>query len=143
MKNLLVAAFTEAGAEVGEGGAAGDGIKKSGKVPIGLTLLGIAQDGEEMVDVGDFVEIAEQVEKKEGDGIVARTSENGVGIGGDGANEGKIDKGSGQLREAATDGSILVDMGKLGAERGEPAGFFIGKLSQRRGGARVLRGRGE
>jgi len=82
MEDLLIAAFSEASAEVDEGGAAGDRlVAKSGKAPmIGLTLLGIAQDAAEMFDVGYFVEIAEQGEKKEGDGIVAGASEDGVSM---------------------------------------------------------------
>jgi hypothetical protein len=43
--------------------------------------------------------------------------------------KGEIDEGGDQLREAAADGAIVVDMDKLGTElvTGEPAGFFLGK----------------
>ena len=130
MKDILVTALAEAGAEVGEGGAAEDEIiTKPGKGPIGLTQPGIAQDEAEVFDIGDLVEIAGQVKDKERDGIVARGAEDGIGVGGDGADEGEIDEGGDQLREAAADGAIVVDMDKLGMEliAGEPAGFLLGK----------------
>ena len=84
-----------------------------------------------MLDVGDFVEITAEVENEQRDGIVARGAEDGVGVGGDGADEREIDQGGDQLREAAANGSVVVDMWNLGMELipGEPAGFFLGKRS--------------
>lgn len=82
-----------------------------------------------MFDVGHFVEIAEQVEKKKRNGIVAGASEDGVGVGGDGTDKREIDDGSDPLREAAADGSVVVDMDILRPESvvRKPAGFFFGK----------------
>ena len=130
MEDLLITAFAEAAAEDGEGCAAGDGIVSyAGKGAIGLTQPGIAQDRTEVFEVGDLVEIAEQVEDEERNGVVARGSENGIGIGGNGSDKREIDEGSGQLRESAADGAVVVDVEKLGMEliTGEPAGFFLGK----------------
>jgi len=80
-------------------------------------------------DIGDFVEIAAEVKNEQRDGIVTRGAEDGIGVGGGGADERKIDNGSNQLREAAADGSVVIDMDKLRMEliTGEPAGFFLGK----------------
>jgi len=130
MQSLLITADSDSAAEVGKGGAAGGAIvTQPGKGAIGLTQPGIAQDRAEVFDIGDFVEIAGQVKDKERDGIVARAAENGIGVGRDGADEREIDEGGDQLREAAKDGAIVVDMDKLGMElvTGEPAGFFLGK----------------
>ena len=130
MEDFLITALAEAAAEVGKGGATGDGIvTQPGKGAIGLTQPGIAQDGAEVFDIGDLVEIAGQVKDKERDGIVARGAEDGIGVGGDGSDEREIAEGGDQLREAAADGAIVVDMDKLGMElvTGEPAGFFLGK----------------
>jgi hypothetical protein len=130
MEDFLVAAVSEAAAEVGEGGAAGDGdVEDSGQAPVGLTSFGIAQYGAEVLDVGDSVKIAGKVEDKEGNGIIARGAEDGVGIGGDGANERKVNKRTDQLRESALNGTVIVDVNLLGTEMimGEPTGFFPGK----------------
>ncbi len=120
MEDLLVTALAQAAAEVGEGGATGDGI---------VTQPGIAQDGAEVFAIDDLVEIAAEVKNEQRDGIVARGAEDGVGVGGDGADERKIHDRSNQLRESATDGSVVVGRNKLRMELipGEPAGFFLGK----------------
>jgi len=130
MESSLITADAESAAEVGEGGATWDGIvAQPGKGAIGLTQPGIAQDGAEVFAIGDLVEIAAEVGNEQRDGIVARGAEDGIGVGGDGADEGEIDEGDDELREAAADGAIAVDIGKLGMEltTGEPAGFFLGK----------------
>ena len=130
MEDFQVTALAEAAAEVGKGGATGDGIvAEPGKGAIGLTQPGIAQDGAEVFAIGDLVEIAAEVEDEQRDGIVARGAEDGIGVGSNGADEGEIDEGGDQLREAAADGAIVVDMDKLGTEliTGEPAGFFFGE----------------
>jgi hypothetical protein len=79
--------------------------------------------------VGDLVEIAAEVENEQRDRIIARRAEDGIGVGGNGSDERKIDDGSDQLREAAADGSVVVDPDKLRMKliAGEPAGFFLGK----------------
>jgi len=130
VEDFQATALSEPASEVGKGGATGDGIvAESGKGPIRLTQPGIAQDGAEVFDIGDLVEIAAEVENEQRDGIVARGAEDGIGVGGDGADEREIDEGGDELREAAANGSVVVDMDKLGTELipGEPAGFFLGK----------------
>jgi hypothetical protein len=53
----------------------------------------------------------------------------GVGIGGNGADEGEIDDGSYQWGQAVADGAGVVDIDEFLAEliMGKPAGFFLGK----------------
>lgn len=130
MESLLITVDSDSAAEVGEGGAAGNAIiGDSSKAPIRTAQFGIAQDGAEVFDVGDLVEIAGQVENEQRDGVVARGSEDGIGIGGNGSNEREIDEGCDKLRESAADGAVVVDVDKLGMEliTGEPSGFFLGK----------------
>lgn len=130
VEDFLITALAKTPSEVRECGTARDGIVNySGKGPIGLTQPGIAQDRAEVFDVGDLVEIAEEVENEQRDGIVAGSADNGVGIGGDGADEREIDDGSDEVRESAADGTVVVDMDPLRMEliMGEPAGFFLGK----------------
>jgi hypothetical protein len=130
MEDFLVTAFSEAGAKVGKGRAAGDArVEYSGKGSIRLAAFGIAQDGAEVFDVGNSVEIAGEVEDKKRDGIVARGAEDGIGIGGDGANKREIDQGGDQLRESAANRTVVIDVDRLRVKliTGEPAGLFLGK----------------
>jgi len=130
MESLLITADSDSATEVREGGAARNAIiRDSSKASIRTAQPGIAQDSAEVFDVGDLVEIAEQVEDEERDGVVARGSENGIGIGGNGSDKREIDEGCDQLRESAADGAVVVDVDKSGMEliTGEPAGFFLGK----------------
>ncbi len=124
MESLLITADSDSAAEVGEGSAAGDAIiRDSSKAPIRTAQFGISQDGAEVFDIRDFVEIAGQVENKERDGVVARGAEDGIGIGGNRSDEREIDERGDQLRESTTDGAVVVDADKLGMEliTGEPA----------------------
>lgn len=130
VKDLLVATFAEASAEVGEGGLAGSAcLCEPSQAPVVETALGIAQDGAEVADIRNTVEIAEQVEQEERDGIVAGAAENGIGIGGDGADEGEVDDGSDELGQAAANGAVVVDLDEFLAEAvaGEPATLLFGK----------------
>ena len=130
MESLLITADSDSAAEVGEGSAAGNAIiRDSSKASIRTAQFGIAQDGAEVFDIGDFVEIAGQVEDKERDGVVARGAEDGIGIGGNGSDKREIDEGGDQARESAADGAVIPDLDRLGTEliTGEPSGFFLGK----------------
>ena len=130
MEDFLVTAFSEAGAKVRERGTARDGIVGyPGKAAIRTARFRIVQDGAEVFDIGDLVEIAAEVENKQRDGVVARGAQDGIGIGSNGADEREIDERGDQLREAAADGAVVVDVDKSGMEliMGEPSGFFLRK----------------
>jgi len=104
-------------------------LAKPSHAPVVLSTFGITQDRAEMLDRWDSFEIAKQVEKEHGDGIVAATAEDGVGVGGDGADEGEIDDGSYELRRAAAGRAVVAEMDEFlaGLVMGKPAGLFLGK----------------
>jgi hypothetical protein len=79
--------------------------------------------------VGDLVEITAEVQNEKRDRVVARGAEDGIGVGGNGPDEREIDERNDELSEAAANGSVVVDIWKLGMELipREPAEFFLGK----------------
>lgn len=125
-----VARFTETAMEVGEGGFAGNGILLNAyQSPVKLSLKGITQDTVEVFDGTESFEITEQIEEKKRDGIIASSSEDGIGIGDDGTNEREINSRTNQLSNAAANGTVVVDVDKLFVKlvMGKPASMFFGK----------------
>src|SRR4030043_240337 len=92
MENFQITTLPKAATEVGKGGATRDGIvPEPGKGAIGLPQPGIVQAGAEGFAVGDLVEIAAGVEDEKRDRIVTRGAEDGIGVGGEGADEREMD----------------------------------------------------
>lgn len=130
MKGLLVQGFSNSSAEVGESSLAGDPtFPKSCQTPIVASTIGIPKDKAEILDRSNPFEITKQVEQKQRNGIIARPSENGIGLGGNGADEGEIDNGSYQLRDAATNGTLVINMNEFLSKliMRKPASPFFGK----------------
>lgn len=130
MKDFLVQGFAETVTEVGEGSLAGDAIKAdAGQAPEDLSAKRIVQDPAEIFDGRALFEAAKQIEKKERDGIVARTTEDGIGNGGNGADEGEINSRTNQLSDAAGNGAVVVDRNIFLPElvMGKPTGLFLGE----------------
>ena len=130
MKDLLIPRFSNTSAEIGEGSLTGNPISpKPGPTPIVLTAIRISQNQAEVLDGPDSFQIAKQIEQKKRNRIIAGTTEYGIGIGGNRADEGKIDDGSYQLGDTAADGSVVIDMDKLFTKfiMGKPTSLFLGK----------------
>jgi hypothetical protein len=130
MKDLLVAGFSDTTVEVGEGGLTGDGIiANAGEAAEVSTAEGIVQNMAKILDGSHSFEVAKQVEKEKGDRIVAGAPEDGIGSGCNGADEGEIDNGSDQLRDAAANGAVVIDLDEVLSKfvMGKPAGLFLGK----------------
>jgi hypothetical protein len=130
MKDLLIQCFSNTNAEVGKSSLTRDAIfSNTCQTPVVLSPFGISENKAEVFDGSDSIEIPEQVEKKKGNRIVAGPAKDGIGIGNNGANEREIDDGSYELRDAATNGTVVVDMDKLLVKfvMGKPASMFLGK----------------
>ena len=89
----------------------------------------IPKDKAEVLEGSNSFQITKQIEQKKRNGIIARASEDGISIGGNGANEGEIDDGSDQLRDAAADGTIVVDVDEFLSRfvMRKPESLFFGK----------------
>jgi hypothetical protein len=48
-------------------------------------------------DIGDFVDVAAEAENEERDGIAVRGAVDGIGVGGEGADEREVDEGDDEL----------------------------------------------
>jgi hypothetical protein len=130
MKDLLIKSFSNTNAKVGEGRLTGDAIVgNAGEAAVILPALGIVQDEAEVLDRSDSVEIAEKIQQEKRNGIIAGTAEDGIGTGCNGTDKGEIDDGSDQLRDAAANGTVVIDMNVFLAElvMGEPSSLFLGK----------------
>jgi hypothetical protein len=130
MKDLLIQGLSDANTKVGESGLTGDAVLTNAcQTAIALSSFGIVKNQAEVLDGSDSIEIAEQIEKENRDGIVAGTAEDGIGDCGNRADERKIDNRGNQLRDAATNGTIVVDMDKFLAKfvMRKPTGLFLGK----------------
>lgn len=128
VKDLLIERLADASAEVGEGCFIGNAIaRNAGQTAIVIAAQRIAQDETKVFDGKDSIQVAKQIEKKKGNGIIAATSEDGMGIGRNGADEREINDGSGPMRHAPADGTIVVDMNEFLAEPvvGKPAGLSL------------------
>ena len=130
MKDLLIEGFTDTTAEVGEGCLTWDAIAtNTGETAVVVAAQRIAQDKAEIANKSNSIQITEQIEKEKRNGIIAGTTENGIGIGCNGTYEREINGGSDKLRQAALNGSIVVDLNKFLFElvMGKPTSFFFGK----------------
>jgi len=130
MKDLLIQGFADMNTEVGEGSLAWDAIPlKSCPTPIVLTPRGIVKDQAKVFDGSDSIKITKQIEKEKRNGIVASSSEDGIGICYNGANEREINDGSYELTDAATNGTVVVYVDEFLPKfvMGKPAGLFFGK----------------
>lgn len=130
MKNLLIQGFSNTNAEVGEGSRTGNTIvANAGKKAVVASTLGIPKDKTEVLDESNPFQITEQVEKEKGDRIIARSTEDGISLSSDGADEGEIDDGSDQLGDATANGAVVVDMNVLLSKlvMRKPTSLFLGK----------------
>ncbi len=130
MKDLLIERFSDTNPEIGECCFTGDGIAAdAGETAVVFATQRIAQDETKIFDGPDSIQVAKQVEEKERNGIIAGAAEDGIGIGRNGADEREINDGSDQLRHAAANGSVVVDMDEFLAEfiARKPAGWFLGE----------------
>jgi hypothetical protein len=129
MKDLLVIGFSNAHSEIGECCLTGNPIfPKSRQTAIIASTIRIPEDLTEILDRSNPFEITKQVEQKQRNEIMATPSEVGIGIGGNGADEGEIDNGSYQLGDAATNGTIFVYVDEFLSKfvKRKPAGLFLG-----------------
>jgi hypothetical protein len=130
MMDCLIPGFTEPFTEVGEGCLARNAIRTdAGKPPVNLSTKGIVQDKTKITHRSSAFKTTKEIEKKERDGIVARTAENGISDSGNGADERKINCGANQLSKAARNGSVIVDGDEFSSEFvvGKPTSLFLGK----------------
>ena len=130
VKNLLIEGFADTTAEVGEGGLTGDAIAaNANEAAVLIAAQRIAQDKTEILDGSNSIEITEQIEKEERNGIIAGSAKNGISISGNGTDKREVNGGGDQLRGATLGGSIVVDMDEFLSElvMGKPAGLFLGK----------------
>ena len=104
-------------------------MTNAGQASIDLSTKGIAQDKAEILDGTTFFEATKEIEKKERHGIIARTAKDGIGNGGNGADEGKINSRTNQLSNAAGNGAVIVDGNRFSFElvMGKPPSLFLGK----------------
>jgi len=130
MKDLLIESFADAAAEVGECRFTGDAIvANAGEAAVFFAAQGIAQNETKIFDGTDSIQVAKQIEKKERNGIVAGAAEDRIGIGRNRADKREINDGSNQLRHAAANGTVVVDMNEFFSEFivGKPTALFLGK----------------
>jgi len=130
LKDLLIESLTNANPEIGEGSLAGDAVIANTCQPaVVLSPLGIVKNQAKVLDRPDSIEIAKQIEQEKRNGIIARTAEDGISIGDYGADEREIDDGSDQLRDASSNGTIVVDVDKLLEKfvSRKPASLLFGK----------------
>jgi hypothetical protein len=130
VKDLLIQGLSDTNTKVGESGLAMDRFFPNAcQATVVLSSFGIVKNQAEVLDGSDSFEIAKQIEEEKGDGIIARSSEDGISIRSDGADEGKVDDGSNQLRYAAANGTVVVDVDKLLAKfvMRKPARLLFGK----------------
>jgi hypothetical protein len=129
MKDFLVTGFSDADPEIGECCLTGNPIfSKSRQTAIFASTIGIPEDLTEILDRSISFQITKQIEQKQRIGIITRPSEVGIGIGGNGADEGELDNGSYQLGDAATNGTIVVYVDEFLSKfvKRKPAGLFLG-----------------
>jgi hypothetical protein len=128
MKDLLVESFSNANPEIGKGSLTRDAILPNACQPaVVASSFGIVKNQAEVLDGPDSIEVAKQIEKEKRDGVIARPAEDGIGIGSNRANEGKVDNGSDQLRDAAANGTVVIDVNEFLAKfiMGKPTGLFF------------------
>jgi len=92
-----------------------------------FSLLIVPEDGEESFQIGELLQVSEQFEKEEANGIVGMPSHGRVGGGADGPDEGEIDQGSDKTGESAGNLSGGIDLDPSGNKaviRKEPASRF-------------------
>jgi hypothetical protein len=130
VKDLLIQRFSNTNTEVGKSSLAWDTIFSNAcPTPIVLTPRGVPKNQAEALDGSNSFEITEQVEKEKRNGIIASSSEDGISIGSNGTDKREINDGSNELRDATTNGTVVVDVYKLLAKlvMGKPASLFFGK----------------
>jgi hypothetical protein len=130
VKDLLIQPFSNANAKVGEGGLTGDTIVPNSYQPaIVLPSFRIVKDKAEVLDGSDSVKIAEKIQQEKRNGVIAGTAKDGIGTGCNGADEREIDNRGDQLRDAAVNRTVVIDMDKFLAEPvvRKPAGRFLWK----------------
>lgn len=130
LKDLLVERLSDTTMKIGEGSFTGDGIvTNADKAAVILSSLRIAQDKAEVLDGREFFEITKQVEEKKRNGIIAGTAEDGISNCCNGADERKIDSRTDQMGNAASNGTVVVDLNVFLSESvvGKPASFFFGE----------------
>ena len=109
VKDPVVKLLPQTFLEVGEGGLAGGMIKiDPGIKAVMPSPFPITDHLHEGLHVGIFFDVAEKIQKEQTDGIIS-DSRNGVRMGDQGANEGKIDQGGYKPCESSFDSSIRMD----------------------------------
>jgi hypothetical protein len=107
-----------------------DAIKaNAGQTPEDLAAKRIVQEPAEIFEGSTFFEAAKQIEEKERNGIIARAAEDGVGKGGNGADEGEIKSRTNQLSDASGNGAVVEDGDRFLSEfvMGKPTSLFLGE----------------
>jgi hypothetical protein len=64
------------------------------------SLFFIPNEGEEGFEIGELLQVSEQLQEKEADRIIGMSSHRGVGWSDDGSHERKIDQGSDKASES-------------------------------------------
>jgi hypothetical protein len=75
--------------------------RDTGIEAIMFSLLLIPDRREERLQIGELLQVSEQLQKEEADGVVGMPSPGGVSLGADGSDEGEIDQGSDKAGEPA------------------------------------------
>ena len=130
VKDLLIKSFPDAAAKVGKGCLTGDAIAANAtETAVGFAAQRIAQDETKIFDGTDSIQVAKQIENKKRNGIIAGTAEDGISIGSDRTDKREINDGSDQLRHAAANGSVVIDMDEFLSKFivRKPAGLFFGE----------------
>jgi hypothetical protein len=74
--------------------------RDTGIEAIMFSLFLIPDDGEKSLEIGELLQVSEQFQEKEADGIIGMSSHRGVGWSDDGSHERKIDQGSDKASES-------------------------------------------
>jgi hypothetical protein len=96
MKDVVVSRFAYALAEVGEGSFGGNVFCNAGNAPVFAAPLLVPERCDKGVHVRIAVNMPEQIQGKKRHRVIAGRPEDAVGVGGHGADEGKVDQGCDQ-----------------------------------------------
>jgi len=86
---------------MGEIGFTGDMFEEAGIEAIMSSLFLITHNGEEGLQIGEFLQISEEFQEEKADGIIGMSSYRRIGRSGDGSDEGEIDQRGDEAGESA------------------------------------------